>query len=100
MEQSSNAGKHAEFQAGGSRSHSHVNFKWIVAVAVVVALWVCPQLNGQSTSGQFNGHVVDPAGAAVVGATVSLLDVETGLVRNTTTNNAGQYTFPLLAPGE
>jgi hypothetical protein len=77
-----------------------VNIKWIVAVVVVVALWVCPQLNAQSTTGQFNGHVVDPTGAAVAGATVTLLDVQTGLARTTATNSEGLYRFPQVAPGE
>jgi hypothetical protein len=62
--------------------------------------FLCPHLQAQSTSGQFNGHVFDPAGAVVPGATVTLLDVQTGLVRTATTNSVGQYTFPLVAPGE
>jgi hypothetical protein len=36
----------------------------------------------------------------VPGATVTLLDVQTGLSRKTMTNTAGLYTFPLVAPGE
>jgi hypothetical protein len=65
-----------------------------------MALCLCPQSQSQSTSGQFNGHVSDPSGAAVPGATVTLLDVQTGVVRTATTNGAGQYTFPLVSPGE
>jgi len=76
-----------------------MRFRWIGAIAVLMALWLCPQLQAQSTSGQFNGHVVDPAGAAVPGATVTLADVQTGLVRGTTTSAAGQYTFPLSLRG-
>jgi hypothetical protein len=68
--------------------------------AVLAVLWLCHPAQAQLTSGQFNGHVVDPTGASVVGATVTLLDVQTGLSRTTTTNNQGQYLFPLVAPGE
>jgi hypothetical protein len=74
--------------------------RWIVAVVAVAALWICPPLHAQSTSGQVNGHVVDVSGAAVAGASVSLVDVQTGLVRNAATNSVGQYIFPLVAPGE
>jgi hypothetical protein len=34
------------------------------------------------------------------GATVTLLDVQTGLSRTAVTNSSGQYLFPLVAPGE
>ena len=60
----------------------------------------CSVASAQSTTGQFNGHVVDQSGAIVPGATVTLLDVQTGLARTSTTNSAGLYTFPLVAPGE
>jgi hypothetical protein len=67
---------------------------------LIVALWFCAPAPAQLTSGQFNGHVVDPSGAAVPGAKVILLDVETGVARTVTTNSQGQYLFPLVPPGE
>jgi len=80
-----------------------VNFRWTgvaaVLVAVVASLWLCPRSSAQLTSGQFNGHVVDSTGAAVPEAMVTLLDVQTGVARTATTNSAGQYLFPLVAPG-
>jgi hypothetical protein len=69
-------------------------------VLALVALWLCPPAQGQLTSGQFNGHVVDPSGAAVPGAKVTLLEVQTGVTRTATTNALGQYLFPLVPPGE
>jgi hypothetical protein len=75
-----------------------VDSGWIVVV--LLALWFFPQAQAQSTAGQFNGHVVDPTGALVPKATVTLMDLQTGLARNTTTNDAGLYVFPLVAPGE
>ncbi len=77
-----------------------MNFRWIGVIAALMAFWLCPQSYAQYTSGQFNGHVFDPSGASVPGATVTLLEVQTGLVRTTTSDSAGLYTFPLVPPGE
>jgi hypothetical protein len=43
--------------------------------------------------------VTDPSGAAVPGATVILTDTATNAVRIATTNDAGQYNFPNVPPG-
>ncbi len=98
MEERARAGKHVESQAVRFGGRSRVALGWFVVV--LVALWLCPHSQAQSTSGQFNGRIVDPTGAAVPGAVVTLLDVQTGFSRNTTTNTQGQYLFPLVAPGE
>jgi len=94
------AGKHSESHAGDSHSQSRVSLRWIGVVAALVTLWLCPASYAQFTSGQFSGHVVDSTGASIAGASVTLLDVQTGLARNTTTNNLGEYLFPLVTPGE
>ena len=99
MEERSSLRKYAEVRGCGSRVYWGAKLRWIL-VAALAAFCLCPQFYGQSTSGQFNGHVFDPSGAAVPGATVTLLEVQTGLARTTTTSSAGLYTFPLLAPGE
>ncbi len=46
------------------------------------------------------GVVSDTSNAVVPGATVTLKSVESGETRTATTNNQGQYRFPLLKPGE
>jgi hypothetical protein len=53
----------------------------------------------QSATGQYNGHVVDQSGAAIPGATVTLVDLQTNLHRTTQTNGEGLYEFPLIPPG-
>jgi hypothetical protein len=53
----------------------------------------------QSATGQYNGHVTDQNGAAIAGATVTLVDIQTNLNRTTQTNGEGLYEFPLLPPG-
>ena len=53
---------------------------------------------GQSQNGTVSGVITDASGAVVSGATVTLKSVETGLVRTVTTNGAGNYEFPGVAP--
>ncbi len=45
------------------------------------------------------GNVTDKSDASVAGTPVVLTHVETGAVRTLTTNEAGIYSFPTLAPG-
>jgi Carboxypeptidase regulatory-like domain/TonB dependent receptor len=51
------------------------------------------------TGGQVTGLVTDPSGSIVVGATVTVTNSQTNVGRTTTTNSAGDYTFPALQPG-
>jgi vitamin B12 transporter len=46
-----------------------------------------------------SGRVVDPDGAAVANAEITLLHRTSGNVRKTTTSASGDYSFPNLAPG-
>ena len=56
---------------------------------------------GQSlTSGGITGTVLDPSGAAVSGATITLKSRETGATQTTTSNATGAYRFSLLNPGD
>src|SRR5258708_2660621 len=52
----------------------------------------------QSTAGRILGAVTDQSGAALKGATVVLTDVERGTSRTVSTDDAGQYVAPNLAP--
>lgn len=49
--------------------------------------------NAQSTGGRVRGTVTDASGSAVVGATVSLVNVATNISREATTNATGEYIF-------
>jgi uncharacterized protein YegL len=46
------------------------------------------------------GTVVDPSGAAIPGATVTIKDQKTGATRTVTTDDAGSYSVAGLPPGE
>jgi hypothetical protein len=56
-------------------------------------------LFGQAESGQIGGTVTDSSNAVVPGAKVTITNVNTGLVRNTVTNNAGEYSATSLPIG-
>ena len=50
-------------------------------------------------SGNVQGFVLDPSGAAVAGASVILHNVDTGIENNTKTSESGNYRFSSLPPG-
>ncbi len=54
---------------------------------------------GQSATATLSGTVVDQNGAVVPGAEVKILNPATAFARQTTSNDSGGYTFPLLPPG-
>jgi hypothetical protein len=51
------------------------------------------------TTAQLSGVVTDPTDAAIVGATVSARNVETGLTRSTNSSGEGRYLLEGLPPG-
>ena len=52
------------------------------------------------TTGSINGRVVDSTGAVLPGATVTVLNQDTGLSRTVTTDPDGSYVVNLLPPGK
>jgi hypothetical protein len=60
---------------------------------VVLALVVTPALYGQLITGGITGTVTDPSGAIIPGATVTLINQETGLKLVAATDSRGVYTF-------
>lgn len=68
-----------------------------ILVFVVLA---APAVWGQTASTQILGLVTDSTGAIVPGAAVSAKRIATGDVRATTTNETGNYIFPLVESGE
>ncbi|MGH9527233.1 MAG: carboxypeptidase regulatory-like domain-containing protein, partial [Terriglobales bacterium] len=54
---------------------------------------------GQNSVGTIVGAVQDPSGAAIPGATVTVTNNATGVVRRTTADRTGQFVFPGLIPG-
>src|SRR2546426_3011240 len=66
----------------------------LLALAVLsTAAWA------QSVTGTISGVVLDPNGAVVPGAEVTLVNVQTNDKRNQPTNEAGRFNFASLQPG-
>src|SRR5258705_2136050 len=67
---------------------------------VLVLLAVCgASAFGQGSAGSLSGSVVDPKGAVVAGATVTVKNVATNQESTTQTRNEGTFNVPSLASG-
>jgi hypothetical protein len=62
------------------------NMKKLLALLLLSVLVVLAQIGAQ-----LNGTVIDPQGAVIPGATVDVLNVDTGQVLKTTTNDRGEW---------
>src|SRR5579862_883800 len=71
---------------------------WIWAAAIVLIFVKLAQGQGETTSA-IVGSVVDPAGAAISGAVVTVTNVDNGLKRSVKTDDDGRFSFPQLKPG-
>ena len=70
-----------------------------VLAAGLLLLFVALSLLAQGNLGRIQGTVTDQTGAAVPGATVTIIDVDRGVERTLTTDAAGEYNAPSLVPG-
>jgi hypothetical protein len=78
-----------------------MKFKWLVT-AFAVLLWAAvPGVTfAQATnSGDINGTVTDHTGAAIPGASVTVLNVETGVSKTFLTNDSGVYDTSSIVAG-
>lgn len=66
-----------------------------VIVFLLMSLPAVAQLN----LGRVFGGITDQSGGAIVGAKVTVIDVQRGIARPLTTDNAGEYSAPSLIPG-
>jgi len=72
-----------------------------VTLVAAAFLFLIPGLaRGQArTEGQLGGTVVDPSGATIPGATLTLKEASTGFSTTVTGSDSGGYVFPELQPG-
>src|SRR6266536_3454993 len=54
----------------------------------------------QTFRGSIAGGVADSTGAAIPGASISIVNAGTGLTRSLVTTGSGDFTFPDLPPGK
>lgn len=71
----------------------------LLLIFTVVAFLVSSPLRAQTTAGRILGTVQDQSGGIVPGATVTITDVQRGISRTLTVDEAGQYVASDLAPG-
>ena len=71
----------------------------VLALFVVSLTGALPLLAQNQTTAEISGMITDASNAAVPNASVTAVGKETGIRRNTRSNNNGYYTLPLLPPG-
>jgi hypothetical protein len=77
-----------------------IEMRALCAVGVgIVFLLVCLPMFGQTDRGRILGNVHDSTGAVIVGAKVTITDVQRGVSRNLVTDSAGSFSAPGLTPG-
>ncbi len=74
-------------------------FRRLVLTSALLASAAGSAFAQNSNSGEIKGQVTDPSGAVISGATVDLLDIDTGIHSMTQTNSAGIYDVPSLPTG-
>lgn len=73
-------------------------FASVVFVFLIVLPFAFAQ--SQATTGLIQGNVADPSGAVVQGATVTVINIDTGFERTVTSNSDGFFSAPLLPLGK
>ncbi len=71
--------------------------RWVALV--LLALSVLLNLSWADVGGRITGVVTDPSNAFVSGATVTLTNSSNGTKQTATTNQQGQYSFPVVPVG-
>lgn len=81
------------------RPHKIRHFLVSIGLCLVWAVSFAIQMFGQGTTAQITGRITDSSGAAIPGAAVTVLNIQTQGAWHTESNADGLYTVPQLAPG-
>ena len=79
--------------------HSRIRSLMVAMLVVLCTAGVALAQSGNVTTGAIAGVVADTSNAALPGVTVTVTNTQTGLTRNTVTENDGSYIIQLLPPG-
>ena len=74
------------------------NFLRLAAI-VYVCICISTYSSAQTSSGQISGRVLDPSGAAVAHADVTVTNQLTNDKRTAKTQSSGEFVVPALQPG-
>jgi hypothetical protein len=69
-----------------------------LVLSALLLVLLTPVLFGQAVT-SMGGVVTDPSGSVVPGATITMVNTQTGIQRETTSNGEGSYNFPAILPG-
>ncbi len=72
----------------------------LLLLAAALMLFASSPAFSQGTTGSLRGQILDPSGAAVSGASVTVTNQNTGVSLTIQTTSAGTYAVPNLIPGE
>lgn len=83
------------------RIHTRSSGLYCLLLCVIVALacLLTAPLQAQNAQGTILGHVVDPSGAVLAKATVTITNVATSVATTTTTSSVGDFVFVNVIPG-
>ncbi len=70
-----------------------------LTIGMFIAAACGAHLQAQTDAGSVAGRIADPSGAVIPGATISVTEKSTGAISQTTSNAAGDYSFPSLPVG-
>src|SRR5215471_8369426 len=71
-----------------------------VIITILVGLAASPALMAQSASGTILGSVHDASGASIPGATITIVNQQTGFRREVPTDSNGDYEAPYVPLGD
>jgi len=84
---------------GGSSGLAGRNLMLLMVLAVGWVFLAETGLLAQTPTGSVTGLVTDQSGAVVPGATLTLVNTDTGISSTSQTDSNGYYTFTLIPPG-
>jgi hypothetical protein len=73
---------------------------WKILIFTGAVLLCPPVVFSQTTFASITGRVVDPSGAAIPDATITVVNVETGVRNTARSNDSGNYTISSLIEGK
>ena len=76
-----------------------IHAKLVRALLLVLLVGLAGFAYGQGTSASLTGNVTDPSGAAVAGATVTVINIDTNYTQSAKTNSVGTYLIRPLPIG-
>lgn len=75
------------------------NVRRVLVLCFVLLLLAAPPVAAQQQLGAVQGTITDQSAAVVPGATITLTNLDTGVVRTALSNDAGVYRFVSVEPG-